>query len=58
MTLTGDASCNVTLSPCSVALAEAGVRYVAFVGPLPRHIECLREITTQPANDVRIFARR
>src|SRR3990167_6647276 len=57
-TLTGDASYNVTISPCASVLGDIGVRYFGFVGQLPKHIECLKEVTVAPVNDLRIFKRR
>lgn len=56
--LTSDASYNVTLNPCSAVIVHAGIKYIVFVAQVPRHIECLRELTTQPVNDARIFTRR
>jgi len=58
--LTGDASYNVTLNPCAPLwekVGEVGVQYVVFVGPLPKRIECLQEVTDGPVNNVRIFTR-
>lgn len=55
--LTGDASYNITLNPCAPILGEIGVKYLAFVGQLPKRIECLQEVTDGPLNNVRIFTR-